>query len=253
MSYPFVAAANYSPGGNTPVTRIVIHDEEYPEKPTSAEEVAQFFHNQPRNSSGSSAHLVVDNNSIVQCVHFTDRAWHAPPNGGSIGLEHSGYSHETRDEWLDPYGIDMLHLSAAAVAQLCHQFDIPIVKLSVADLLAGKRGICGHADVSAAWHQSTHTDPGPSFPWDLYLPWVREAFGPHPITEEEEDDMLLILGADGVGALYYSKDFTRKASIPNNAALAAATKGVEGKDFAYVKMDAGQLKDVPMPNGQPGL
>lgn len=199
MSYPFIAAANFTPGGNTPVTRIVIHDEEYPEKPTSAEEIAQFFHNQPRNSSGSSAHLVVDDNSIVQCVHFTDRAWHAPPNTGSIGLEHSGYSHESRDEWLDPYGIAMLRLSAAAVAQLCHQFDIPIRKLSAAELAANPqaRGICGHADVSAAFHQSTHTDPGPNFPWDVYLPWVASAYAPQPAPEEDPDMAIILNVTDG--------------------------------------------------------
>jgi len=43
----------------------------------------------------------------------------------------------------------------------------------VADLKAGKRGVCGHVDVTDAWHQSDHDDPGPWFPWDKFMAVVN--------------------------------------------------------------------------------
>ena len=43
----------------------------------------------------------------------------------------------------------------------------------MADLKAGKRGVCGHTDVTDAWHQSDHDDPGPWFPWDRFMAVVN--------------------------------------------------------------------------------
>ena len=183
----FIEAANYTKANRSKVNFIVIHDEETPEKSDSAEAVANFFHNQPKNPisdssvnnpvgpGGSSAHYVVDNNSIVQCVKDEHVAWDAPPNTTHphIGIEHSGFASQSRDQWLDSYGKAMLKLSARLVAKKCVKYNIPIVKLSSADLLAGKRGICGHADVSAAWQMSSHSDPGEHFPWDWYMERVK--------------------------------------------------------------------------------
>jgi hypothetical protein len=51
---------------------------------------------------------------------------------------------------------------------------LPIVHLSVADLLAGKTGTTGHAEVTDAWHQSDHTDPGPDFPWAGFITLISQ-------------------------------------------------------------------------------
>lgn len=69
-------------------------------------------------------------------------------------------------------------------------------------------------------------------------------------TTEEDEDMLLILGADGVGALYFSVDMRTKAGIPSQAALAEATKDVK---HAYLKISKDALAAIPNTNGQPGL
>lgn len=47
----------------------------------------------------------------------------------------------------------------------------------MADLKAGRRGICGHVDVTDAWHQSDHDDPGPWFPWDKFMAVVNGGSG----------------------------------------------------------------------------
>jgi hypothetical protein len=43
------------------------------------------------------------------------------------------------------------------------------------DLLAGRRGITGHSEVSAAYGRTDHWDPGPGFPVDGFLDRVRRA------------------------------------------------------------------------------
>jgi hypothetical protein len=47
--------------------------------------------------------------------------------------------------------------------------------LSADDLLAGRRGLSGHAQVSAAFRKSDHWDPGPGFPVESFLDRVRRA------------------------------------------------------------------------------
>jgi N-acetyl-anhydromuramyl-L-alanine amidase AmpD len=81
-----------------------------------------------------------------------------------------------RAEWLDAYGQQMLELVAKLVAREARQWDIPLVKLTGAGLVAGKRGICGHWDVNQAFPNNTgHTDPGPHYPWDVLLEMAKAA------------------------------------------------------------------------------
>lgn len=183
MSFPFVQARWFHPGGNTPVNRIVIHTMEYPEKPTAAEDIAKYFQ---RTDKKASAHYCCDDNSTIQCVKNADIAFHAPPNTGSIGIEHGGYARQSAAEWQDDYSTKMLRdQSAPLVKLLMREFNIPHVWLGTQDLRAGYRGITSHNNVSKAFGQSTHTDPGPFFPVDDYMAWTQPDLNPNP----QEDDM----------------------------------------------------------------
>lgn len=163
---------------NGTVTRIVLHDMEMSEGSATAESCARMFHT---SSIQASAHFTVDADSVVQCVELDAKAWHAPPNAGSIGIEQAGFASQTRAQWLDPYGTAMLGRSAALVAWLCRTLGVPITKVDAAGLRAGRHGICGHVDVSNAWHESDHYDPGSHFPWDWYLAKVHDySRGPLP-------------------------------------------------------------------------
>lgn len=177
LPYPFVQARNFTPANRTKIDVIVIHDMEYPERPGGAMWCANFFAGP--SAPQASAHFAVDNQSVVQCVKEKDVAWHAPgTNRNGIGIEHAGYAAQSRDQWLDDYSTAELKLSAQLVAVLCARWDIPIVKLSMDDLQAGKRGICGHLDATMAFSNGKgHTDPGPSFPWPEYIQWVKDAAG----------------------------------------------------------------------------
>ncbi|MBT2541392.1 N-acetylmuramoyl-L-alanine amidase [Streptomyces sp. ISL-44] len=152
---------------------VVIHDMEAPEGPKTAENVANWFATMSA-SSKASAHVCVDNDSAVRCVADGDRAWHAPgANSDGLGIELAGYARQSREEWLDQYSKGVLEQAARVVAGWCQKHNIPAVKLTAAELKAGKRGICGHRDVSAAYGQTDHTDPGPNFPWDYFLARVN--------------------------------------------------------------------------------
>lgn len=184
----FVQAKHgYFDGRNKP-RLIVIHDMEYPERPTGAEWCADFFAGaNGMTAPKASAHFCVDNDSIVQCVKEDDGAWHTPGalpskggveiNRSSIGIEHAGYAKQTAAEWRDDYSTAMLEMSAGLVAELCVRHRIPAIRLTPEDLLAGKSGICGHADCTKATGVGTHWDPGPNFPWDWYMERVTDRAG----------------------------------------------------------------------------
>ena len=168
-------AYHVSAGSNLPVNRLVVHDEEYPVSIHSAEDIANYF---AGSSSGGSAQYVFDQDSEQHCVHDGAIAWHAPPNAHSIGGEMDGYSRFTSADWQTPGSQGSLRRCAARFAELCLRFSIPIRWLEVADLKANPsvKGITSHNNVSLAFRQSDHTDPGTQFPIAQFLGYVTEAY-----------------------------------------------------------------------------
>lgn len=188
----FIPAAHFSTGVNIPPTRVVIHATApgvgFPSasKPGRARSTANYFKNPPNPQVGS-AHYVVDIAEEIQCVNENTVAWHAPPNPYSIGIEICAEASYSRAQWFSPLVYPALGLAASRTADICHRYNIPITRLSVASLRNGARGICGHVDVSNAFLQSTHTDPGPNFPWTEFLTLVANDFD----SLTAEDDMTL--------------------------------------------------------------
>lgn len=170
--WPFVPAKFFTAVPKTQrraVRVIVMHDMEAPEKGDTAEAIARYFRDMPDNRPAS-AHVCVDNNSIVQCVHDNNVANAAPGcNNDGIQIELAGYGNQTRAQWLDEYGLGVLDLGALAAAQYCLKYDIPAVHLTNDQLRAGQRGIIGHYQASEVYQKSDHTDPGPNFPWDDFM------------------------------------------------------------------------------------
>jgi hypothetical protein len=167
MAYPYIPAKYQGAQRGNP-TLIVIHDMESPEKGDTAENVARYFQNINRPAS---AHYCIDVDSIVQCVPDNRVAYHAPgANRVGIGLEHAGYASQTAADWTDSYSKAMLGNSIKLSADLCRKYGIRAQFLSAANLVAGNmNGITTHAEVSKAFHLSTHTDPGPNFPIEYYI------------------------------------------------------------------------------------
>lgn len=169
----FVQARHFTPHRQCPIDLIVIHTMEAVEKPTTAMAVAMWFGGP--NAPQASAHYCIDNVRVVQGVRDDDVAWHAPGvNHNSIGIEHAGYARQSAAEWADNFSKVMLERSAKLVATLCKRYGIPAEYIDRAGLLAGRRGITTHNEVSCAFRKSTHTDPGAHFPMESYIELVRQ-------------------------------------------------------------------------------
>ncbi|MFT4296616.1 MAG: N-acetylmuramoyl-L-alanine amidase [Micropruina sp.] len=111
----------------------------------------------------------------AQLVPETKQAWSAMTTGNRIALHAclEGYARWTRAEWLAK-GRDGLEGLAHDLADWHRRYGIPLIRIGPADLRAGRRGICTHADISAAFGESDHTDPGSGFPLDLVISRAKE-------------------------------------------------------------------------------
>jgi GH25 family lysozyme M1 (1,4-beta-N-acetylmuramidase)/N-acetyl-anhydromuramyl-L-alanine amidase AmpD len=169
MAYPYVQARQHG-GKQSRITRLVIHGTVTPCGKGWARRVANDFHNTTRDAS---AHYVVDPGEIVQCLAESTVGYHSPPNTGSIGFELCDPQKGSSARWRDADHEAMLRLAAGLVRTRAKRWGIPLVKLSAVDLRAGRKGICGHADISAAWHLTDHSDPGAGFPWAHFMQLVK--------------------------------------------------------------------------------
>lgn len=161
--------AHYSSGTNKPISRIVIHSTVSPTVAGGARSIAAYF---KKDSAGGSAHYVVDPAEVVQTAYDSWIAWHAPPNPRSLGVELCDMPNQDVARWNDAAHAAMLKRAAHLVAGLCLAYNVPIRHVGPLGLKLGRKGICGHVDVSKAFGQSTHWDPG-AFPWTKFIGMVQ--------------------------------------------------------------------------------
>lgn len=146
----------------------VIHDTEG----GTAESVARYFATSPQ---AFSAHLVVDDGACYRCVRDDVIAYHAAgANDRSVGCEIVGFARWLGAAWV----LRRRRLKRAAwqVARWCRRFGLPVEYVDAAGLLAGRKGITTHRQVSLAFHKSSHSDPGLGFPRQRFLRYVRAAY-----------------------------------------------------------------------------
>lgn len=212
--------SSHTAGDNLTPTRVVIHATcpvvGYAKASASgtALSTAKYFASA---AAGGSAHYIEDITDEQHSVPDNTQAYHAPPNARSIGIEicseGGNYPQSyTRTEWLSPQVWPAVVRAAARTRELCQRFGIPMVKLNPTDLLAGKHGICGHVDVSQAWHQSTHSDPGPEFPWVEFMAAVAGA----PLPVSGKDDPMSVIPVP------LASDNTFRVTVPVEAGASSA-------------------------------
>lgn len=175
----------FSDGDNKPIKRIVIHSTVSPCVPGGAEDIAAYFRS---DAARGSAHYVVDPENTVQAAYDSVICWHAPPNAGSIGIEMCDYPGAVPDiprntakwrtlhkswRWRKENQRKMLRRTAKLTAQLCLAYDIPIRWIGVYQLKLSGRGITSHNNVSKAFAQSSHWDPG-WWPRAWFMRMVKE-------------------------------------------------------------------------------
>lgn len=187
---PFVEAKAYLNG--RPYGRplwIVIHTTEGSEGLISAESGADY---DTRRTDGTSTHYFHDQDSTVQTVYTWDRANAAKGTGNKFGLHHElcGVAAQTPAQWDDAASRGTIAQCAKQAARDARRWDIPVRRLTVAQVAAMQPGFCAHADISAAFHESDHTDPGKNYPWPSLLAQVNDHLGvTMPLTDAEYDEI----------------------------------------------------------------
>jgi N-acetyl-anhydromuramyl-L-alanine amidase AmpD len=169
LSVPFVPARWH--GGPQVPRAVVVHGTVSPCALGGARAVARFFatHGQP-----TSAHYTVDPGETVQSVGDHVVAYHCGHNTGSIAFELCDPQAGPGSRWRDTPHRLMLDRAARDVAQTCLAYGIETRRPSVAELRSrGPHCIYGHNDSRLAFGSTTHSDPGPDFPWDDFLKAVR--------------------------------------------------------------------------------
>lgn len=159
---------------------IVVHATE---STGSASSVAAYFQSP---ASGGSAQVVCGDDGVYCCLDDLTIPWGAPPlNTNGLHVEQVGMAEWSQAEWLShPKTIDAC---ADVVAGWCKSYRIPTVWLTAADLQAGKRGVTSHANVSAAFHKTDHTDPGAGYPVSTLLSLVTTRAKPvQPVSHADK-------------------------------------------------------------------
>lgn len=170
--------AKHSGTDNKPIRRVVIHSAVIPCEPGRARQLAEWNRT---GATGGSWHYATDPAATVQCSWDSYVCWHAPPNGHSLGIEMcdhparrpTGRTRRVLAElrrvwrWAGRPHRRMLRRTAHLTAELCLLYDLPPRWVSARRLRAGRRGVTSHAQVTRAFRQSTHWDPG----W-----WPRRRF-----------------------------------------------------------------------------
>lgn len=151
--------------------------------PPHAKGVAGFFASS-RPDAPSSAHRTVDGgNRIYRSVHDDDTAYAAPgANADGLHVElcftptHSKADGRriwdaSRDRAAE-IAAATLEQAAETVAEWCHKFDLPARWLTVAEVRAGKAGVCDHWTCTQALG-GTHWDVGAGFPVRRFMRAVQ--------------------------------------------------------------------------------
>lgn len=160
-----------------------------------ADDLKAFFDR----STNSSSHAVADDTELIEnCVPYDRAAWTLRNgNSRSDNLELCGFASWSRAEWLNHHQ-GMLTNAAVWIRRRCQARGIPIVKLSPADVRAGKAGVIGHVDYTNGTGDGTHWDPGPGFPWDVVIARAKGTEDME-LTDRVDWEQINALGPAAVG------------------------------------------------------
>ena len=177
---PYVAGRNRYSDADGAHYGIAIHNTS---NDASAEAEASYA---TRRTDGVSAHLYVDANSVIQSLPLTAKAGHAGSSNGNnnaIAVEITGVNGKNRAWWLANVAWDRLGAALAYVIKNDPDFrNFQVRRASVSEMRANPkvRALYGHDDMRRAWGGTTHTDPGPSFPWNRLIGAINTALGNTP-------------------------------------------------------------------------
>lgn len=201
----FRQARWYTRGRTKPLRLLVLHSTEGQETATSAEATAAYFATIDRKAS---AHVVIDSDTVVGCVHPTDTAYGAAgANSDGYHIEQCGKAGQTAAQWDDAESRKIVDRCAKHLAECSQAFGIPLRWLTL-EQVADRRskGITDHATVSKAFPDVStgHWDPGPYYPRSTVVALARSYAQEGPfmaLTDAEQAELLAIVR--GIGTKNY--------------------------------------------------
>jgi len=196
---------------------VVIHDSESPDG--SYASLARFVtlpgdrliagSNPPR-KYGACYHALTRNDAAAtydQILPATAGPYAAPPlNKNWWHICIPGYARQNRQEWMDAASLSGIKAVALFIVDKAKVDGFPLARVRTAGLLAGDGGYTSHADVSNAWHQTDHSDPGGQFPWDLLAQYILDLVLPtmppapprptvHPAAAAAQETIMRFVGS----------------------------------------------------------
>lgn len=164
-------AIGSSSRGGARVRLVAVHTAE---GARTAHDLRAYF---DRAGINASSHTIIDHNDTLDLVPRDRAAWTLRSgNPISVNLETCAFARWSRAQWLSTGTIDgcvnpraMLDRTATWIRRECDALNIPKVKLSSADVRAGKAGVIGHINWTEGMKDGSHWDPGPGFPWDYVM------------------------------------------------------------------------------------
>ncbi len=195
---------------------LVVHTSEGSEGPTSAENLCSFMTlsgdrlNPDGTKYGASYHYVTDTDRVLPATPDNVVAYAAAgANNDGIHICIPGKAAQTRLEWADATSAAYLVQLAQVMRDVADRYHIPLKRLTVAQIVDGEHGYCGHVDISNAYHRSDHTDPGVAFPWDVLADLLDPKEPPMPlklfnVKPSALNNGPLFASGDGITAVWIS-------------------------------------------------
>ena len=178
---------------------------------------------------GSGYHAIALNvgDDFEQLLGAEAGPFHAPPlNKTWWSICIPGRANQTRDEWLDEESYAGIRAAARFIVEKARSDGFPLERVDAAGLKAGRGGYTSHAEVSKAFRQTDHTDPGVNFPWDVLAAEIaRLTTTPQTIEELIMSGSFSLIATHSSGA---------KAFVSKGPAGTEMT-GVQESDVEVVK------------------
>lgn len=228
--------------GRTPITLVVIHTSE---GATNAASLVAYL---DRDTVQASYHKIVDDTCTVTYLPDNVACWAVRAgNSKSLNLCLTAWARWPRSEWLAHDR--MLRLAAAEVRSWCATHRIPTVKLSPAAVGRNEPGIIGHWDWTLGKRDGTHTDPGPNFPWDVFLSYITgkptTRIGSEPAGPTMEGDPVINHPVHGTGMLLLICPVGKASQVVSDAWISAAVTGPDnGTVRFWFQNDTGGISDT---------
>ncbi len=229
------------PRGTSPILYAVMHVNVGPEVEGGARGLASYLNN--NGPTGGGYQTISDDKELIRVANDDEIVY------GAGGVNHNAVHHcfigsadQTRDQWLDAYSRGELNFGAKQTREWCNLYGLPIAKLEGPQIANRAKGICGHVDVNKSGLPGTvwpggHYDPGPNFPWDVYLPLINgDAPTPPPVPPKPKGHELTF--------------FFR---VPDAATDAGRKDVYVSNGIVYERTTADQLKALLFVAGGQGL